>query len=139
MDEMPVDAAVPPPSHQIHYHGDIVRVLFVVAAVLMFLAEFTGAPLPFTTATSISIVVVLVVVAGITNPIQRWIQWLNVFISAAGLLVFGALALNQFRSGASFFSDEFFIGLLAITFLICLYFATRTLRAAIILHSFVAR
>ncbi len=53
-----------------HYHGDYVRMLFIAAAVLLFVTQFTGDDLPFTPGTSLIIVVALVVAAGITNPAQ---------------------------------------------------------------------
>ena len=130
MDELSSVTGTPPPTvRQEHYHGDIVRVLFVVAAVLMFLAEFSGAELPFSSAFSIAIVVLLVVTAGITNPVQLLIQWINMGISAFGLLLFGGIALAHFRGGNEFFGNGIFVALLSITFLLALYFATRTLRA----------
>ena len=95
----------------------------------MFLAEFSGAELPFSSAFSIAIVVLLVVTAGITNPVQLLIQWINMGISALGLLLFGGIALAHFRGGNEFFGNGIFVALLSITFLLALYFATRTLRA----------
>ena len=85
---------------------------------------------------SIFMVVLLVVTAGITNPVQWWIQWANVIISAFGLLLFGGIAVSYFREGSSFFGNGIFVALLSITFLLALYFATRTLRPIIILRSF---
>src|SRR3989344_2974263 len=119
-------------ARQEHYHGDIVRVLFVVAATLMFFAEFSGANLPFSSAVSIFIIVLLVVTAGLTNPVQMWVQWMNTGISAFGLLLFGGVALAHFRGGNDFFGNGIFVALLSITFLLALYFATRTLRALIL-------
>ena len=130
MDELSsVTGTSPPTARHEHYHGDIVRVLFVVAAILMFLAEFSGTELPFSSAFSISIIVLLAITAGITNPVQMWIQWINAGISICGLLLFGSFALSHFREGNDFFGNGVFVALLSITFLIALYFAMRTLRA----------
>ncbi len=118
----------------VHYYGDVVRGLFLAAAVVMLIAGFTTATLPISTGLTITWIVALVLIAGLTNPIQRGVQWLNVIISTIGLLVFGGNALSQYHSLPSVFSAGIFIALLTFIFMLSLYFATRTLRAHILLH-----
>jgi len=111
-----------------HYYGDIVRILFVVAAVILFAMQFTGIRLPFSAFGSIMMILFLVIAAGLTNPVQIWIHWINIFISGFCLLLFGGLALSRFQTQAALFPDGVLIGFLAIMFLIALYCSTKTLR-----------
>lgn len=119
-----------PPRHRIpHYHGDQARVLFVVCAVVLIIAQSTGAELPLSTMGAVMAAVLLVVTAGITNPAQGWIHWLNEFIAMFGVLLFGTSAVSHYRAGASIFDTSFaYIEALALLSLIALYFTTRTIR-----------
>ncbi|MBI5405424.1 hypothetical protein HY972_00070 [Candidatus Kaiserbacteria bacterium] len=112
-----------------HYHGDIVRVLFVVGAIVLIVAQSTGADLPLTTAGAVVSAVLLVVAAGITNPTQSKIHWLNACIAVGGALLFGANAVGRYRAGISVFDTSFiYVEALALLSLIALYFTTRTIR-----------
>ncbi len=115
-----------------HYHGDHVRLLFMSAAVLLFLTNITGAELPFSTGGSIVIIVILVIAAGITNPAQMWIHWFNITLSALGVMLFGGISLASLHNGFAIFSNTGFVALLAINFLVALYFSTRTLRGLMV-------
>jgi len=119
-----------PPHHEIpHYHGNNTRVLFVVGAIVLTVAQSTGANLPLSTAGAVISAVVLVVTAGITNPAQGWIHWLNAFIAVWGTLLFGMTAVEHYRAGASVFDVSFlYIEALALLSLIALYLTTRTIR-----------
>lgn len=117
-----------------HYHGDFVRGLFVTCAVLVFLTQFIGSKLPFTSVTVMLIVLILVIAAGITNPAQHWIHWANLIIAIGGVLIFGGLAIARLSTVAQLFSGEGVVALLAILFLASLYFATRTLRGLMVPH-----
>jgi hypothetical protein len=120
---------VPPRRVIPHYHGDEVRVLFVVSAVVLVVAQSTGAELPLTTFESVASAVVLVVAAGITNPAQFGIHWLNAFLAMAGTLLFGTTAVEHYRSGLTIFDPSFvYVEALAILSLIALYYTTRTIR-----------
>ncbi|MEK9161126.1 MAG: hypothetical protein AAB440_03830 [Patescibacteria group bacterium] len=111
-----------------HYYGDLVRILFVVAAVILFTMQFTGIRLPFSSFGSIMMVMFLVVAAGLTNPVQIWIHWVNIFISAFCLILFGGLALSRFQNQQALFPDGILIGTLALMFMVALYSAVKTLR-----------
>lgn len=126
-EDIPFRSSVPhrPPKH---YYGDIVRILFVVAAIILFAMQFTGIRLPFSAFGSIIVILILVVSAGLTNPVQAWIHWINIFVSGFCLLLFGGLALSRFQTQAALFPDGVLIGVLALMFLIALYSATKTLR-----------
>ena len=113
----------------LHYHGDEVRVLFVVGAIVLVIAQSTGANLPLSTFGAVASAVILVVAAGITNPAQFWIHWFNALLAMAGTLLFGTSAVEHYRSGVVFFDISFFyIEALAILSLVALYFTTRTIR-----------
>jgi len=119
-----------PERHKIlHYHGDEARVLFFAGAVVLIVAQSTGADLPLSTAGAVISAVVLVVAAGITNPAQGWIHWLNAFIAVYGTILFGMAAVDRYRGGTSIFDPSFFyIEALALLSLVALYFTIRTIR-----------
>ncbi len=124
---------VVPPRREIpHYHGDGVRVLFVVSAVLLIVAQSTGADLPLSTAGTVVSAVLLVIAAGITNPSQYGIHWMNAGIAIFGTLVFGITAVGRFgryHAGTSLFDPSFvYVEALALLSLVALYLTTRTIR-----------
>lgn len=117
-----------------HYHGDAVRALFVVGALVLIIAQSTGADLPLSTFMTVFVAAILVVAAGITNPAQRWIHWANAGLAALGLIVFGSAVVTKFRAGADAAGQTFiFLEGLALLSLIALYFAVRTLRGLTLL------
>jgi len=112
-----------------HYHGNETRVIFFAGAVVLIVAQSTGAELPLSTFGAVLSAVLLVIVAGITNPAQGWIHWLNEFIAIYGTLLFGTTAVEHYRSGTSVLEPSFlFIETLALLSLVGLYFTTRTIR-----------
>lgn len=114
-----------------HYHGDIVRILFVSAAALMLVMQFTGDNLPMTPAALLIFVTVLVVAAGITNPAARLIHWFNLLISFTGLVVFGSIAIARLNSVGSFFTHDGLAAIISFVFLISMYLSTRTIRGVV--------
>ena len=124
-----LDRSIPRYREVPHYHGDNVRVLFVISAVVLIVAKSTGADLPLSTFSTVLSAVVLVVAAGITNPEHFWIHWLNAFLAIYGTLLFGTTAVDHYRAGLSVFDSSFvYIEALALLSLIALYFTTRTVR-----------
>lgn len=112
-----------------HYHGDAVRVLFVISAVLLIVAKSTGVDIPLTTFGTVAAAVILVVAAGITNPAQFWIHWLNSFLAMYGTILFGTTAVERYRTGTSVLDPSFiYVETLALLSLTALYFTTRTIR-----------
>ena len=63
-----------PPEHTgpQHYYGDALRILFVVAGGLLLASEVFETPF-LTPAAALIAAIVLVVAAGLTNPVQVWI------------------------------------------------------------------
>lgn len=119
-----------PHRHKVpHYYGDTTRFLFVFAAIVLLIAKSTGADLPLTSIETVFGALFLVVAAGITNPEQGWIHWLNAAMAMYGTLLFGITAIQRYSAHVSV-SDSSFIytETLALVSLITLYFTTRTIR-----------
>lgn len=105
--------------------------LFFIGALVLTVAQSTGAELPFSTLGSVVAAVVLVIAAGITNPGQKGIHWFNACIAVIGTLVFGTSAVAHYRAGTSIFDPSFaFVEALALISLVALYFSTRTIRGS---------
>ncbi len=114
-----------------HYHGDLLRLLFIVIAVLIMLMQFTGTGLPMSSLTLILFVATLAISAGITNPVQQMIHWFNLGLSFAGLAIFGSVALARLHTLRDFFTHDGLVGVITFLFLVSLYLATRTVRAIV--------
>lgn len=113
----------------LHYHGDEVRVLFLVSAVVLILAESTGASLPLSASAAVISAIILVIAAGITNPAQPGIHWLNEAVAILGTLLFGTAAVQHYSSGLNMFDQSFiYTEALTLLSLVSLYFTTRTIR-----------
>lgn len=109
-----------------HYYGDKIRVLFFLSGILMLVSlPVFQEKLPVETSLSLVAIVLLTFLAGITNPKQVWLSFLNTAASLIGLVVFEYYAVKNF---ANF--DNFFIinQLLAIIFFLAFYFSAKTLR-----------
>lgn len=121
--------SVPPHRKIPHYYGNNVRVIFVISAIVLIIAQSTGADLPLSTKGAVFGAIVLVILAGITNPAQGWIHWANEFMAMFGVLLFGTSAIDHYRAGLSVFDSSFaYIETLALLSLLALYFTTRTVR-----------
>src|SRR3989344_2623117 len=90
-----------------HYHGEETRVLFVIGALVLFVAQSTGADLPLSTFGTVVTAVILVIAAGITHSELAWIHWLNAFLAIAGTVLFGTSAVSHYRAGLSVFDMSF--------------------------------
>ncbi len=112
-----------------HYHGDEARIVFVVSAIVIIVAQSTGADLPLSTAGAVISAAILVIAAGVTNPAQSGIHWFNALLAITGTLLFGTAAVNHYRAGISLFDPSFtYLEALALLSLIALYLTTRTIR-----------
>jgi uncharacterized membrane protein len=116
-----------------HYHGDQVRVIFVISALIIIIAQSTGADLPLSTIGAVISATALVIAAGITNQAIYWIHWMNALLAITGTLLFGSTVVGNYRAGSSFFDPSFlFLEALALLFLVALYLTTRTIRGKLI-------
>lgn len=115
-------------SHIPHYYGDYVRVIFIVAAALAaFAIPVWGDVLPVGTFPQVAGIVILVVLAGLTNPHGTFILWVDAIVSAIGVLFIEntAIALYSIDEIALFFARELIVLLL----LFAMYFSIKTVRA----------
>ncbi|MBP9686174.1 MAG: hypothetical protein KBD66_00030 [Candidatus Doudnabacteria bacterium] len=120
----------------VHYYGDTVRVLFLLAALIMLVslpvfADLTGLPSLF----SVGAILVLGLAAGLTNPQQLWDAGVNAGIAVVGTIVFEwyAVVLYQKYNGPSGF---FFTNLvLGFVFFIAIYFSVKTVRGLLLAKS----
>ena len=111
-----------------HYHGDIVRQLFIAGAAGMLL----GAPF-YTSSVRVLLpflvfgALVLVALAALTNPHKKNIMMANAAAAGAGLLIYETWALFNYADGTLL---EFGLRqLLALAFMAAFYFSMKTLRA----------
>jgi hypothetical protein len=117
------------PAHEgpKHYYGDVVRMLFVAAAVLILAAHVVGGSF-LTVGASLVAVVILAVAAGLTNPVQAWVHWVNTGISAIGLFASGSVLLTHVGSAEKISTPSIVALLLTLIFVFALYTSTKTLR-----------
>lgn len=120
---------VPPRRRIPHYHGDAVRALFFAGAIIIIVAQSTGADLRLSTGGAIAMAILLVVAAGVTNPAKSWIHWLDAALAVLGAFFFGSTAVEHYRAGINVFDASFaYIEALSLLSLVALYFTTRTIR-----------
>lgn len=114
-----------------HYYGDEVRRLFIVAGGIMLLTlTFFNHLLPVSVFMSVLIVLVVGIVAGLSNPKKLWVMILNVGISLVSFVIFEYHAATAY---ADFSEPLFWIDQsLALIFFIALYLATKTVRAKLL-------
>lgn len=113
-----------------HYYGDVVRFLFMLAAIIMLVTlPFLSNKLPVSTYVAILVILVIGVLAGITNPLQKWISALNVAISVGASSTFEYYAVKSFINYQV--TTLYFITnqVLAFVFLFALYYSIKTVRA----------
>lgn len=116
-----------------HYYGDVVRFLFLAAAVIMLVAlPFLNPNLPVPLIFSILIILTIGLVAGVTNPLQKSTLFITTGISAIALAVFEYYAVTTYIN-TSYTNILFIVNqVLALIFLFALYYSTKTLRARLI-------
>lgn len=115
-----------------HYYGDMVRTLFLVGAIIMLLTLPFGPTITNVSSTMVLLVILLLsITAGITNPQQTWINIVNLGISLIAFIVFEYHALtNDFPSKNELIVPFFINQILAIIFLIAIYYSVKTVRGS---------
>lgn len=128
------------PEHEgpSHYYGDTVRILFVIAAALLFVSQFIGTPF-LTIGAALIIAVLLVVAAGLTNPVQTSIHFVNAVLSGVCLVLFGSIAVTRFHETDSLLGGTAIVILLVLVFLFALYSSIKTLRGRLMRNAPVIR
>ena len=115
-----------------HYYGDISRIFFLLAGIIMLL----GLPILNQTISvpayiSILFVLSVVFIAGIANPAQRMLSVLDLIVSLVGFIVFEYYSVKVFAEGSIYFI--YLINqAIAILFLLAFYFAVKTVRGFIV-------
>lgn len=120
-------------SHQLtdhsdvsHYYGDIIRVLFITASIIILgTLPILKESIPVPHAVSLAFVVAVGIAAGLTSPQYQWIMAVDAFISFLGVGAFeyAAISLSQLW-GIFFWTNQS----LAIIFFITLYYSVKSLR-----------
>lgn len=113
-----------------HYYGDAVRFLFMLAAIIMLVTlPFLSDKLPVPIYVSILVILLIGILAGITNPLQKWISVLNAVIAVGASSIFEYYAVKSLV--AYQVTTLYFITnqVLAFVFLFALYYSIKTLRA----------
>lgn len=111
-----------------HYYGDVVRQLFVGAALVICLAiPLWGDLLPVGTFSEIAAAILLVLLAGITSPHGKMIFLYNAIVAAFGALLLEVFATSLYHEQ----SLELFLAreAAAILLLFAFYYSVKTLRA----------
>jgi hypothetical protein len=122
------------PREVSHYYGNVVRSLFIINAILLLASGTTAVEMPLSEGGAVFFAIVLIILAGITNPAQKWIHYVNEVIAVLGVALFAQSALAHYRAGVHPSDPSFFfIEILSILFLAALYYSTKTVRA-ILLH-----
>lgn len=111
-----------------HYYGDVVRVLFIVIAVLLGISVLLSDNVPLGLIISTPAIILLVMLAGYMNPHGR-----IVFIVSMLTAAFGVLVIEIFAAAAYTQSNMPLAASLGIAWLMCiiaLYYSVKNLRAS---------
>jgi hypothetical protein len=85
-----------------HYYGDSVRNMFIASAVIYAIAlPLFGSLLPFNIYVGIGIVLLLVFLAGITNPHSKFLMFANVLVAGIGVYLMQTAAVSFFNQDSS--------------------------------------
>ena len=119
-----------PTSRHPHYYGDIIRKQLFFAAFVILLAALIDTELRnFYLFVGLFGVVGLTILAGLTSPQKRGIMFTDMFVSAIMFLIFEYFAINAFVKYGNFSDPIFFFRqLIAVIYLVTLYYSTKTLR-----------
>lgn len=124
-------ASLPKSSLTLHYHGEIVRRLFMAGgAALLILTPIVRDVLPLRASILLLLTFLLAILAGITNPKHVWIMFSDIVVASVALFIFQYAAISGITGGdpthAILIRQAF-----AINFFFALYFAAKSLRGAL--------
>lgn len=117
-----------------HYYGDIVRKLFIISGVVLLVVILVDkALLPFNLYFGVLGLLIIVGLAGFTNPKSKSSVLADTVFSAIMFLIFEYFAIAAYVEYDSYFNTVFiFRQLTAIIFIIAFYFSIKSLRGMII-------
>ena len=126
LDEEPIKAKDKANNKLIHYYGDMVRTLYLIAGVIMLVTL----PL-FKTVVPIDLAIIAIVVtallAGLISFRHGWVFALNIAASLVGISIFEYYAV-LFQGNESVSSFFWINQILAIIFFFAAYFGVKTIR-----------
>jgi hypothetical protein len=113
-----------------HYYGDLIRKQLFFAAFIIMLAALIDVELRnFYLFVGLFGVVGFTILAGLTSPQKRSIMFTDVLVSTFMFLIFEYFAINAYAQYESFSNPIFFFRqLIAVVYLVTLYYCTKTLR-----------
>lgn len=95
---------------------------------MLLLLPFFTEYIPVPTYLALIIILALGIVAGITNPAQKWVAILDTIIAFGGVFIFGYYSIDSYIS-YSFLNLYFWANQIqAVIFLFALYFSVKTVR-----------
>jgi hypothetical protein len=124
MDELNTPSSSIPP---VHYYGDLIRKLFMIGAAVMVVGlPFIGSYISMPTFISVLAILVLGILAGITNPRHHWVMVANTVISVVAFVIFEIYAIKFYYANQAYF---FVVNQgLSLLFLAATYYSTKTWR-----------
>lgn len=116
-----------------HYYGNYIRVIFFVIGLLMlFCLPFFSKEITIGPFLSILGVIVINLLAGMTNRKQKVMMFFDIIVSLIGTLFFELIAFFRFdRYGNIFDAYFWFNEIVALLFFITLYLGIKTFRGMI--------
>lgn len=110
-----------------HYYGDTVRQFFVGIAVLIGICMPFSGNLQLAAAYAVPAVVVLIVLAGLTNPHGGIILTADAIASVVGFLMAELVAIAAYNNGA--YIPLAILECISVLFLVTSYYSIKTVRA----------
>ncbi|HBH71622.1 MAG: hypothetical protein UU88_C0009G0025 [Parcubacteria group bacterium GW2011_GWC1_42_11] len=119
-----------PATKHPHYYGNLIRKqLFFAAFVIMIAALIDSELRNFYLFIGLFGVVGFTILAGLTSPQKRGIMFTDVLVSSFMFLIFEYFAISAFIRYEDFSDPVFFFRqLIAVIYLVILYYSTKTLR-----------
>ncbi|HEY4517574.1 MAG TPA: hypothetical protein VJI74_01685 [Candidatus Paceibacterota bacterium] len=113
-----------------HYYGDIVRGLFLFSgAILLIFGASHPAIVPLASYIIPVLILLMVVLAGATNPRQYWVVAADTAVAILGLVIFEFSAIERYREIGTTHDFVFLVQqFLALVFFFTLYYASKSLR-----------
>lgn len=127
---MSKDTEQSPAAVHPHYYGNLIRKnLFFAGFVIMAAALIDSELRSFYLFVGLFGVVGITLLAGLTSPQKRGIMFIDVLVSSTMFLIFEYFAIDAYVRYENFLDSIFFFRqLLAVIFLVSLYYSTKTMR-----------
>ncbi len=119
-----------PTARHPHYYGDFIRRHLLFAGFVIMIAALIDSELrSFYLFVGLFGVVGITVLAGLTSPQRRAVMFVDVLVSAIMFLIFEYFSISAYARYENFTDRVFFFRqLIAVIYLIALYYSTKTLR-----------